>query len=348
MWYSSTQKSNESVPELSSSRAVVSGGTQGIGAGIALRFALAGASVWVVGRSEERGAEVVKKLQQAALEGARRRSINSKEEELSKNGATTSKDFTFFKADLSDVQEINRVAAEIAKRAGRGGVDWLFESQGGPPTGNSPETPAGIDSAFAVQCLSRYGLAKGLLTSGTIKQGVCFIAVPGQGGKKPIELDDIELKSKRSKWGLNIPRSGARDSAVLDAVTLVSSDSGKEKDYVSLTTDQLSLQSFAQQYPNLTFSHIFPGLIGTNAAANQGFPFPIPQAYKLAGFFLPSTEQFAELPFYLHASAEGKRYLRSGEANLFWPWLSRMSISPNVEDQAHRSAIIARLDKYGF
>ncbi|PWN36156.1 NAD(P)-binding protein [Meira miltonrushii] len=327
MWYSSTQKSNESVPELSSSRAVVSGGSQGIGAGIALRFALAGASVWVVGRSEERGAEVVKKLQQAALEGARRRSINTKEaEEISKTGGTTNKDFTFFKADLSDVQEINRVAAEIAKRAGKGGVDWLFESQGGPPTGNSPDTPAGIDSAFAVQCLSRYGLAKGLLTSGTIKQGVCFIAVPGQGGKKPIELDDIELKSKRSKWGLNIPRSGARDSAVLDAVTL----------------------SFAQQYPNLTFSHIFPGLIGTNAAANQGFPFPIPQAYKAAGLFLPSAEQFAELPFYLHANPEGKRYLRSGEANLFWPWLSRMSISPNVEDQAHRSAIIARLDKYGF
>lgn len=227
MWYSSTAKSNESVPELNSSRAVVSGGTQGIGAGIALRFALAGASVWIVGRSEERGAEVVKTLQQAALEGARRRlsTINDKDVEL-----TTNKDFTFFKVDLSDVKEINRVADEITKRAGKGGVDWLFESQGGPPTGNSPETSAGIDSAFAVQCLSRYGLAKKLLTSNTIKQGVCFIAVPGQGGKKPIELEDIELKSKRSKWGLNIPRSGARDSAVLDAVTLVSSDLELERE----------------------------------------------------------------------------------------------------------------------
>lgn len=220
MWYSSTAKSNETVPELNSSRAVVSGGTQGIGAGIALRFALAGASVWVIGRSEERGQEVIKKLQQAALEGARRRSENK--EEASKTAGTTNKDFTFFRADLSDVQEINRVAAEIAKRAGKGGVDWLFESQGGPPTGNAPDTPAGIDSAFAVQCLSRYGLAKGLLKSGTIKQGVCLIAVPGQGGKKPIELDDIELKSKRSKWGFNIPRSGARDSTILDAITLVS------------------------------------------------------------------------------------------------------------------------------
>lgn len=36
-------------------RIVVAGGTQGIGEGIACRFARAGAEVWIVGRNESKG-----------------------------------------------------------------------------------------------------------------------------------------------------------------------------------------------------------------------------------------------------------------------------------------------------
>lgn len=36
-------------------RVVVAGGTQGIGAGIAWRFARAGAEVWIIGRNEKKG-----------------------------------------------------------------------------------------------------------------------------------------------------------------------------------------------------------------------------------------------------------------------------------------------------
>jgi NAD(P)-dependent dehydrogenase (short-subunit alcohol dehydrogenase family) len=45
---------------------VVIGGTQGIGAGIATRFAELGASVLVVGRNETLGSEMVKTLEAAA------------------------------------------------------------------------------------------------------------------------------------------------------------------------------------------------------------------------------------------------------------------------------------------
>jgi NAD(P)-dependent dehydrogenase (short-subunit alcohol dehydrogenase family) len=122
MWYSSYITKGEAVDDLNgSNRAVVAGGTQGIGAGIALKFALAGSSVWIIGRSEERGAEVVKKLQQASLEGARRRQ---------RAGDAEKPDFDFFKADLSDVEEVKRVAGEVKKRAGSKGIDWLFETQG--------------------------------------------------------------------------------------------------------------------------------------------------------------------------------------------------------------------------
>lgn len=122
MWFSSYIKATDSINDLDgSNKAVVAGGTQGIGAGIALRFALAGASVWIIGRSEGRGAEVVKKLEQASLESARRRN---------KDIGSIKVDHTFLRADLSDVDEIKRVAVEVKKRAGSNGIDWLFETQG--------------------------------------------------------------------------------------------------------------------------------------------------------------------------------------------------------------------------
>lgn len=341
MYYSKFIQKSDAVDDIkASNRAVVAGGTQGIGAGIALRFALAGASVWVIGRSEERGKEIVKKLEQASLEGARRR----------QRAADGDKpEFDFLRADLSDVEEIKRVAEVVKQKAGSRGIDWLFETQGrcmsialvgplsnipslsgGPPTGNAPDTPKGIDSQFAVQILSRFGLANALLEAGTIKRALCVVAAPGGGSSEPLELDDIELKQARKTWSmagpLKIVKTGQRDSSVADAF----------------------LQDFAERYPTVSISHLFPNIVGTNSAANSGFPFPIPQLFNLASFALPSPEQYSAVPFYLHASPEGNRYLRSGEANLFSPSLKRYEISKNVATKEARQAVVAKLKSYGF
>lgn len=88
--------------------------------------------------------------------------------------------------------------------------------------------------------------------------------------------------------------------------------------------------------------------MGTNAAANSGFPMPIPQIAGLASYVLPSAEQFASVPFYLHANPEGMRYLRSGEANLFSPSLKRMDLSRNVATREARQAVVDKLRSYGF
>ena len=50
--------------------AVVSGGTSGIGEGLALRLASLGASVHILGRSAERGAEVLAQLRALNPEGS--------------------------------------------------------------------------------------------------------------------------------------------------------------------------------------------------------------------------------------------------------------------------------------
>ena len=85
--------------------AVVTGGSQGIGAAIATRFAAEGARVAIVNHSHpDRAAEIVSRISAAG-------------------GAAKA-----FQADLAQVSEITRVLAEIAGHFGR--VDILVNNAG--------------------------------------------------------------------------------------------------------------------------------------------------------------------------------------------------------------------------
>lgn len=55
--------------DLSHKTAAISGGTQGIGEGVGIRFARAGANVYIIGRNQELGEKVVEKLKAAGREG---------------------------------------------------------------------------------------------------------------------------------------------------------------------------------------------------------------------------------------------------------------------------------------
>ena len=96
---------------------VVIGGTQSIGAGIAIRFAELGASVLIIGRNELNGNEMVKKMENASSSSNNGRGYN---------GAK----FGFARRDLSSVEEIKSAAQDIAIWAGKVGVQYLFQSQG--------------------------------------------------------------------------------------------------------------------------------------------------------------------------------------------------------------------------
>jgi hypothetical protein len=115
----------------------------------------------------------------------------------------------------------------------------------------------------------------------------------------------------------------------------------------SYNTEYLA-QHWAEKYPNLIISHLFPGVVGTNSAANSGFPFPIPQVAALASYGLPSAEQYSAVPFYLHTHPEGSRYLRGGEANLLGPTLKRYDMSKNVATKEARQGVVDKLKTYGF
>lgn len=301
-------------------RALVSGGTQGIGAGIALRFALSGASVWLVGRNETKANEVLSQLRAASAEAARRASSKAVAEHQ------------FFQADLASTAGVKKVASEISSKAGKAGVDYLIETQGGPPHGAIETNAEGVETQFAVQVLSRVGLAKELVEAGTVKRGVLMVAAPGQGGKSAIDVDDLDfVKAKAAgKWWsgpIGLIKKGSMASSVLDAAN----------------------QHLAEQHPNLTFTHAFPGFVATNALGNQGHSSLLVLAGKVAGPIIgskPGPGGYAELPFYLLANPEGQRYLETGQANLVDNKLNKLPLSKNVQSKDVREQIWTKLTSY--
>jgi NAD(P)-dependent dehydrogenase (short-subunit alcohol dehydrogenase family) len=81
--------------QLSGKVALVTGSTQGLGEGIAMRFAQEGAKLIVNGRSEERGQKVVSALQQLGAEAI------------------------FIRADLTDKAQAQRLVRDAAQHFGR-------------------------------------------------------------------------------------------------------------------------------------------------------------------------------------------------------------------------------------
>lgn len=326
---STLTKSNASVELPPSTRTVVAGGTQGIGAGIALRFALAGASVWLIGRSEERGKQVIDQLKLASAEAARRQGIPEAE------SATNRHDF--FSADLSNPKEVKRVAKTIIEKAGDEGIDYLVQTQGGPPTGKlkpPADSSVPVEGGFAVQCLSRFGLAYLLTEASAINKGICMVASPAQGGSSPLDVDDLDFTKahkagKFSEGYLSIPKQGARDSSVLDSVA----------------------QTLAERNPQLSILHLFPGVVGTDAVSNAGFPSLFVWGSKLAAatglISSPKPGGYPEVPFYLLTHPEAQKGLiRLGEANLHGPSLKRYTMTSNVTDKAVRASIWEKLSGY--
>ncbi|BGP40330.1 hypothetical protein JCM10450v2_004310 [Rhodotorula kratochvilovae] len=267
--------------DLTGKTAAVAGGTQGIGAAVGLRFAQAGANVYVIGRNEKLGEDVVRRCrEQAGKEG---------------DGRT----FEFIKADLSSVSEVRRVADELKRKTGKKGIEYLVTTQGGPPNGSYVQTSStpSHDAHFAVQTLSRFGLAYLLASSGTLKDTWLSVCAPaGAKGPEP-DVEDLELEKKehRERWLLGrIMGQGKQDSALGDAVAV----------------------QFTKHFPHLRSAHLFPGFVYTNALASTSLvPSPILSLYSLVGPLaarvlpfgnLPST--YADIPVYVaaHPGARGQ------------------------------------------
>lgn len=153
---------------------LVVGGTGGIGAGAAIRFAQLGASVTIAGRNQQNGAEMVEKMKAASPAAAQ---------------------FYYLPVDITVMADVKRFAREYME-LNKEGLSILVVTSGGLNVGPRRDTTEGIEHNFAISYLGRFLVINKLLPLLLrAPDGARVMSVLSAGHGGPIsDLDDIEMK----------------------------------------------------------------------------------------------------------------------------------------------------------
>eukprot|EP00981_Chlorochromonas_danica_P001311 scaffold281_cov282-Ochromonas_danica.AAC.11 len=119
-------------------RAVIVGGTSGVGEGIARRLAKAQVSITIVGRNTVRGQAIVKEL-----------------------GELGGSQHDFFRCDAFLMKNVSKVSQELRTKYGK--VDYLVLTQGMATIQGRTETSEGLDQKLALHVYSRFLFIRELL-----------------------------------------------------------------------------------------------------------------------------------------------------------------------------------------
>ena len=112
------------------------------------------------------------------------------------------------------------------------------------------------------------------------------------------------------------------------------------------------VQALQTKYPQISFFHLFPGIVATNSAANQGFPFPLPQLFSLASPILSRTignspESYADIPVLVGCNnGKEKQDLVAKEGHFLGSRITRCTVNPWASDPKNQEAIYAKLQAY--
>jgi NAD(P)-dependent dehydrogenase (short-subunit alcohol dehydrogenase family) len=176
--------------ELDGKKALVTGGTSGIGREVARQLAALGAEVWLSGRDAARGAEAV-----AEIEGA---------------GGTAH----FVAADLADFKAIGQLAAEV------GAVDILINTAGIFSFTPTPEESLDAYQAmFDVNVRAPYFLTAALAPGmagrdGAIVNVSTMVAELGMAGSSAYAASKAALASLNRTWASEFADAGVRVNTV--------------------------------------------------------------------------------------------------------------------------------------
>ncbi|KFY23499.1 hypothetical protein V493_05828 [Pseudogymnoascus sp. VKM F-4281 (FW-2241)] len=301
------RKANTSL-DLTGKSAVIAGGSQGIGAGIAIRFAQAGANVLIVGRNKERLEKVISDARKVAK--------------------STDQKLDYVSADLSLVSGTKAAAKEIEARTG-GHVDHLIQTQGGMPNGRYETTSEGIESHFAVQILNRFLLSYFLATSGALKDTSITIVGPG-GRQTEFNVDDIELASaKNDGVYAQIAKHATRDSVITDTLTKSQQSHFPQIKFFHLSPGLVQTDIMANQ-----------GVPAPLRLAIDYVIFPI-----AARTFGNTTTSYADIPVFLAAN-EGREAVVAGEGYFLNQKNKRVNPNPYATEEKNQEAVFERLRGY--
>jgi NAD(P)-dependent dehydrogenase (short-subunit alcohol dehydrogenase family) len=155
---------------------LLTGSTDGVGRLTALRLAEGGARVLLHGRSQEKGERVQGELR----------------------AATGSDKLEYYRADLSSLDEVRRLAAAVAARHER--LDLLINNAGigfGPRNGRREVSADGHELRFAVNYLAgfllTYLLLPAIRRSASARPGARIVNVSSLG-QQPIDFADVMLE----------------------------------------------------------------------------------------------------------------------------------------------------------
>jgi NAD(P)-dependent dehydrogenase (short-subunit alcohol dehydrogenase family) len=180
---------------LKDKRALVTGGTSGIGRSTALAFAKNGAVVAISGRNAERGAQVVREIEAAGGKAE------------------------FIANDLHDAESARRLANEAIARLGQ--VDVLVNNAGVYPFGPTETmTEADFDSVFDLNVRAPYFLVAELAPKmadrgkGAIVNVSTMVAEYGNVGTSLYGASKAAIVSLTKTWAAEYGPRGVRVNAV--------------------------------------------------------------------------------------------------------------------------------------
>src|SRR5579871_3813686 len=190
--------------ELTGKRALVTGGSSGIGRAAAEALAREGAHVLVTGRNEERGAEVVAAIEAAGGEAE------------------------FVRADLASAEE----ARALAERAGD--VDILVNNAGVFPAGPTHELPeSAFDETFAVNVKAPFFLTAAIAPQmaarggGAIVNVTTMVAEFGMAGLSAYGASKAAIALLTKAWAAEYGPLGVRVNAVSPGPTMTPGTGGR-------------------------------------------------------------------------------------------------------------------------
>ncbi|KAJ3335712.1 hypothetical protein HDU93_004617 [Gonapodya sp. JEL0774] len=238
--------------DLTGRNALVVGGTQGIGAAVALLLYSRGSNVIIAGRNPERAANVIRLA------------------EITSTKSSTSPHIAFLPTDTSLLSECRTLADKVPQANGgsveRDGLHYMVLCAGGLAIRGPKMTAEGNESSFMTNVGSRFALPHLLfpyLRRATPPGVILNVSGAGNGFKAP-DVTDLQLK-----------KSGAFGTLAAANVA-------------SQVNDVVAVEWARRQGKDgVRYIHAFPGFITTDSPTNIGLPFPLPQLYNLARPFLP-------------------------------------------------------------